>query len=243
MRENLFRLLGISKFSSYAAVIFELNLIKMKDIVKMIKCSFLMSLIHDKGSGQCLEVLMEEEGKAPGLVKEVKEICVEFGLPDITVHDIGKERMKKLIWKKAREDLWLAVLKERRVPYQDSAEKSKKDYWAFNKRKSSLIFAYKVGNLDFRDDKKGESLRKFGSTACIVPHCPGIDNLAHVRECYGYKTKPGKYAFKGNEEELGDYLDALDAERFGVFRAPLMYRKQLGNVPKLTRPKTKSDKT
>ena len=235
MRENLYRVLGLSKFSSYAAVLFELNLIKIADIIKQLKCSYIMSLIHEKGSGQCLEVLNEEVrlDKVKGLIEEVKMICVEFNMPDITIYNIGKENLKKKIWEVARARLWEVVLKDRRVPYHDDPRKYKKSYWQMSKRKALLVFGYQIGNLDFRNNKRRESVRKFGGVNCLIPHCEGIDEIDHVKSCQGYKTKPGKYAFSGNDEELAEYLDNLDNERFSICREPLLFRNKLGTVPKL----------
>ena len=235
MKDNLYRLLAISKFTSYAAVLFELNLVKMKDVVKMLKVSFIMSLIHEKASGQCLEVVLKEEEKTPGrgLIAEVKQICTEFGLPDVTVSNIGKEKSKEMMWKKARMELWKTVLLDRRVPYQDTPDKYRKDYWKLNKRKAKLVFAYKVGNLDFRNDKKGEAIRKFGTTECLAPGCGEKDEISHVVECSGYGSRPTAGAFEGDDEALATYLDELDRERYGTWRAPLMYRPKLGTAPKL----------
>ena len=234
MRDNLYRLLQLSKFTSYAAVLFELNLVKMIDVVKMIKCSFVLSLLHEKKSGQCYEVLMEEERKGKrGLMTEVREICEEFKLPDITKYNIGKEQLKLGMWKVARDNLWLAVLKDRRVPYQDTPKKFKKDYWKLERRRALLVFAFKIGNLDFRNNKKGEAMRKFGSVACLVPGCTGKDDLEHVLECSGYNSKPGDGAFEGDDVALAEYIDNLDSERFLAWRAPLLYRKS-GSAPKLT---------
>ena len=238
MRENLYRLLGLSKFTSYAAVLFELNLVKMKDVIKMLKCSFVMSLMTDKSEGQCFEVLKEEEKKGrKGIISEVKEICEQFGLPDITVQNISKDKMKKQMWKVARDELWQTVLMDRRVPYQECPKKYKKDYWSLEKRRALLVFAYKIGNLDFRNNKKGEALRKFGSTACLASGCPGRDDLQHIIDCSGYDNKPEEGAFDGDDVKLADYLDKVDAERFSKWRAPLLFRRTAGTANVRPKPK------
>ena len=117
----------------------------------------------------------------------------------------------------------------------DSFRKEKKQYWELEKRRARLVFAYHTGNLDFRNDKKGEAVRKFGNTNCLVPACAGRDELSHVVKCFGYKTKPKEETFLGidGNESLAEYLDLLDAERYHKFRAPLLFRNQIGGKRKL----------
>ena len=77
MRECLYRMLNISKSSHYSSVLLELNLIPVNSIIDQLKISFVNALIHEKGSGVCLETILEEEEKftGTGMIGEVKKLC------------------------------------------------------------------------------------------------------------------------------------------------------------------------
>ena len=63
MRENLYRILELSKTAHYASVLFEMNLIPIRAIIDQLKIGWLNSLIHEKGFGTCLDTIREEEEK------------------------------------------------------------------------------------------------------------------------------------------------------------------------------------
>ena len=91
-------------------------------------------------------------------------------------------------------------------------------YSSLPKNKAKLALLMEVGELNFRTNRKWESLKKFGSTECVVQGCGQEDTLDHVKECYGYDTK-----FKDDFSpmEWVDYLSKLDNERFSKYRTSL----------------------
>ena len=227
MRENLYRMLGLSRTAHYASVLMEMNLIPINAIIEQLKIGWLNSLIHEKGFGTCLDTIMEEEEKYPGtgIVGEVKELCKKYGLPDITIHRVTKRRIKEMVWDKARMKLCREANHNRRVPYNGAFKKEKKEYWGFNRIEAKLMLGYKTGELNFKEFKRWEMKKKFGNTDCFVIGCKNKDTLTHVMQCEGYETKPEKFALNGRDRPMANYLKELDQERWKKYKISMIYRR------------------
>ena len=225
MRENLFRMLNISKTSHYSTVLLEMNLIPINCIIDQLKISFVNSLIHDKGSGVCLDTIMEEEILYPGtgMIGEIRKLCELYRLPDVTQYRIPKDGIKEAVWKKARQELWVNSMKNRRVPFTPIIEKSKKQYWTFPRLEARLILGYKIGELEFKDNKRHESVKRFGNLRCLEG-CDMPDSLEHVMQCKRYDTRVDDFKLDGTDAKFVKYLRAIDLERFRKFQYPLVWR-------------------
>ena len=230
IKDLLYMMLKISKFTKYAAVLQECNMIRVKHIINKLKICFLNDLIHDKSDGFCLDILRKEEELFPGtgLIAEVSQLCEEYGIQDVTMMRENKEVIKEAIWNYGRIEVWQEALKDPRVPFNHTHDKQYKLYGSLPKYEAKLYFAYKVGSLRFKDYARSESIRKYGNSDCWIPGCTGPDTLEHVLSCWGYKTK-----YKGPEwkwedlktiKRVANYLTELDRERTRRFGMSLLYR-------------------
>ena len=94
-------------------------------------------------------------------------------------------------------------------------QRHQREYFTYTKEKAKLALAYDVGCLNLRGNRKAESLKKFGSIACLVPGCTGLDTLEHVMEnCQGYAIN---YKDKGIAEEFIDLLYSINQTRWTRF--------------------------
>ena len=237
MRECLYRVLGISKTSHYSSTLLELNLIPINNIIDQLKISFVNSLIHEKGSGVCLDTIIEENEKyGEGILKETKELCRIYNLPDVTEIRVRKEDIKEMVWKKARIEIWENVMKNRRIPFRSNFGKTKKNYWKMPRYKAKLLLSYYIGELNMKDYKRNEMRKRFGNTNCLEG-CDEPDNLKHVMECERYETKPKNFKLDGTDEKLVNYLASLDKERFRKHEYPLVYRLDRKQRKKRNKPK------
>ena len=69
---------------------------------------------------------------------------------------------------------------------------------------------YRIGELNFRTNRRGESIKKYGGTDCHVKICSGEDSYVHVKDCLGYTARLGA---ADNEYTLLRYLKQLNEER------------------------------
>ena len=76
-----------------------------------------------------------------------------------------------------------------------------------------------VGELNFRTNRSQEARMKFGGVDCLVGTCCGVDSLEHVKQCFGYHTKPPA---NFREEDLIKYLQEINLERIRRWKAPLI---------------------
>ena len=239
MRECLYRMLNISKTSHYSSALRELNLIPINNIIDQLKIGFVNSLVNNKGSGVCLDTILEEELKYPGtgMIAEVKNLCKIYGILDVTQYNVDKSIIKQKVWAKARDEIWINSMRNRRVPFSPTVGKSKKQYWTFPKHQAKLLLSHYIGELSFKDNKRYEMIKKFGSTKCFYG-CDAPDSMKHVMECENYNTQLKDYPQDGTDRKFAPYLVALDVERWRNFQCPLIYRldkaqrKQRNNVNK-----------
>ena len=92
------------------------------------------------------------------------------------------------------------------------------------KNKAKLALLMEIGELNFRRNRKYESMKKYGSVACLEPSCHEDDTLQHVNTCHGYsarlKDDAGPY-------EIIEYLVELENERFRKYRRSLLNHRVL----------------
>ena len=232
IKDILYRMLRISKYTQYAAVLLELNMIRMKHIINQLKISFINNLVHEKGSGFCLEILREEEKLYPGtgLIAEVQKLCEYYNIEDVTQYHVDKDLVKEKVWKMGRQEVWKETLHNRRIPFNDNHMKITKAYMRMPKYDAKLFFAYRTGELQFKEYRKGEFKKKFGNTWCFG--CgEEPDTLEHVMKCCYYERRFQEKDFNidGTEEQLQfiEYLKKLDRERTVRFGLPILYRRSL----------------
>ena len=166
-----------------------------------------------------------EIGDVKGLWGEVKEYCMEYGLPDVTDVYVHPRVIKDTIERRVLDRQWIADLKAKKPPLSVRREdRAMKFYGTLPKNKSKLMLNYEVGELNFRRSRKSEALRKYGSYECLIPHCREPDSLEHVKVCDGYtsrlKDDAGPYEFI-------DYLADLELERNRKFNRSLINFKTL----------------
>ena len=231
MKNVLYRMLKISKFSQYAAVLMECNLVRIKHIVNQLKIGFLHDLVHEKGSGFCLEILRKEQELFPGtgLIAEVAKLCELYELDDVSIYKNSKDKIKENVWEYGRIEIWKETLGKKKIPYCDNHARRHRFYSTLPRYQAKLYFAYKIGELQFKDYRRGEYIKKFGDTLCFTG-CGQPDSLEHVMNCKGYATKwNGETGWEdlNSINTLVDYLRELDRERTSRFKLPVIYRQSL----------------
>ena len=232
MKEILYRMLQISKYAQYAAVLLEMNMIKLTHIVNQLKIGFVNQLLHEKKSGFCWKILREEEELYPGtgLLAEVRELCEMYNILDVNEYHLEKDYIRENIIHFGRTEVWKETLTNRRIPYNPTQMKRWRPYMSLPKYDSRLYFAYRIGELQFKSDRKGEYGRKFGNTKCFADWCSEEDTLQHVRRCPGYDVRFSKVKVDKDEEtraEFISYLKKLDLERIKKYNLPILHRRSM----------------
>ena len=136
-----------------------------------------------------------------------------------------KETLDRVINEKGRHDIWLETLKVRRVPVSLNGDKGKRLYFHLPRRESILIFHFRIGELQFLNSRRGEFMKLFGTTKCVLG-CDQPDNFFHMRECGRYMTK-WQDDFNQDPPRLLQFLKDLERERMerGQPSIPLVYRR------------------
>ena len=236
-KDILYRMLKISKYAHYAAVLMELNMIRFYHIINQLKIGYVNTIMTVKKRGYCYEIWKREEMLYPGTgaIAEVKQLCEMYNLGDATEVFLEKEHIKERIVHFGRTEIWKETLTNSRIPYNDNHMRSVKTYMRLPKYESRLYFAFKIGELQFKDYRKGEFKRRFGNTTCFADGCSGPDNLDHVRQCSGYESNFYKTDQEYNDwsrKEFISYLKKIDAERAKKYYLPVLFRNTLAEDAK-----------
>merc|ERR1711884_399258 len=97
------------------------------------------------------------------------------------------------------------------------------------KYESRLFFAYRIGELQFKEYRRGEFKKRFGNTNCFADGCSQPDTLIHAVTCDGYNQTFQKHKLEhvmnpDIQLEFIDYLKKLDWERARKYGLPILYR-------------------
>ena len=226
-RQCLTYVLDISSRTTYKSLLFVMGIIPAQDTVKKLQIGFINNLLHIKEKGQCHDTIIDDcnIGGIDGLLVEVREYCFQYGLPDVTKHYIPPERISAQINIKCLDRLWLSHLMAKKPPPMTRRENcGLKFYSNLPKNKAKLALLYDVGELNFRRGRKYEAMKKYGSVSCLVPACNGTDELGHVNQCFGYRSRLREDA---GPYDIIEYLLELETERFVKFNRSLLNHRVL----------------
>ena len=227
LKDALYDALELSKFACYNAVLVECGLLSMEYTVKIKKISFVNAVIHSQRENvECRDVLLHENNLYPdsGLLHEVRQYCEELGVPDVTVTRVDKDDLTKKAKNTAFMKQWLRLAASSKVRMRWRPEKLQdRQYFSRDKLTAKLLLCYRIGELNFKTNRKGEATAKTGSTLCLGRVCGGEDSLAHVMECETYDTR---YSGVDSEWALADYLVKLYIERNKKYGNALVYMRR-----------------
>ena len=149
---------------------------------------------------------------------EGEEYCMYFNIDNVVDRYMIPDKLKKKITRSSLDKVWLSLITSKKAPYSVRREEKQRFYSTLPKHQAKLALLHEIGELNFRANRKWESLKKLGTIECLVPGCCQEDSLEHVQECYGYSTK-----FKDNfsPTEWIKYLSDLDLERFSKYKTSL----------------------
>ena len=159
------------------------------------------------------------------MLREVKDHCDEYGLPDVSEVYVNPAVIKEKIERRVLDRQWLNDLKCKKPPLSVRREnRGQRFYTALAKNRAKLMLCHEVGELNFRRNRKQEALTKYGSYECLIPFCKEDDSLSHVQVCKGYTSRLKEGA---GPYEFIDYLVELEAERNKKFNRSLINFKTL----------------
>ena len=128
-------------------------------------------------------------------------------------------------------EIWKEAMKNKRIPFNHSHIKRGEMYWQMDKYEARLLFSYRIGELQFKNYRKGEFIKRFGDTMCFEG-CAAPDTLEHVMWCDRYPIR-----YWGNTKSIDkdyslapsfvEYLRKLDAHRARRYGLPVMFRRSL----------------
>ena len=128
--------------------------------------------------------------------------------------------MKAKIHLSAMNKLWVSLITSKKAPWgARKPEEKRRFYTSMPKHLAKCALVYEIGELNFRTNRKYESLKKYGTLECVVPGCCQLDTLDHAMQCYGYSTK---YKEGSSPTAWFEYISALDLERFQKYKTSLI---------------------
>ena len=227
-RHCLLHILGISTKTTYLSLLFIMGILPAKDLIKKLQISFINNLLHIKEKGQCFETVKAELNNEAegGILREVRQYCEEYGINDVTQYYVNPKEIRERVETRAFNRLWIKCIEAKKPPLAARREDGRgRHYSELPVNKAKLMLCFEVGDLNFRKNRKQESLKKYGSYECLVPFCREDDCFDHVRKCRGYTAS----LTKDDPEpmEIIEYLTELEEERVKRFKRSLINFKSL----------------
>lgn len=221
-KECIYTLLELLPSAKYTAVLLEFGLPRIEHFVNQLKINYLSKLLYGKPGSIVARLVMEEDVQHPGqgIVGEVRRLCQLYRLTDGTQTLLDHDRVKDVVTRTAMIELWEDVRKSSKIPLRREYQKQRKEYFKAPKMPAKATFMMNVGELNFKTNRRKESIKKFGNIECPVESCLSPDSLVHAAyECLGYKTR---FPDGVTEGEIGQYLLQLHAERVQRWSLPLL---------------------
>ena len=220
-RHCIYDLLELRKTATYSAVLLELGMTRINHFINQLKINYTAKLVANKSDRQVMQILREQQKQTPeeGLLREVQDLCGLYGLPDCTEEWVDPDLVRETVNYLGMEELWMEVRRSSKIPLHLEFGKGRKNYFSWAKTEAKLFFFMRVGELNFRTNRKHEAVAKYGGTQCLVGVCSGSDDQAHVESCFGYQTKPPSV---WTEEGYSKYLFELHLERLRRWKSPLI---------------------
>ena len=218
-RANLVTILGISNKTNYKALLYTLGILPACDVVKKLQINFVNDIMHLKQEGSCLELLKKEEalGDGKGLLNEVRGYCQEYNIGDVTREFIHPDVIKKAVTKVVMRRLWEEVNLNINIPWtKRKCDLNNPTYDQESKMYAKLALCFQTGSLNVKVNRKREYMKAQGSLECLVRGCCQLDSIQHIKNCYGYKSRPN---VSGTHEQWYEYLVSLENERVSLFGA------------------------
>ena len=226
-RAALIDILELSKFVNYRAALAELGLMTMIDRIKLQKLVYVNGL-HKRSATIVKNHLDYEAETTPsfGLRKEIAELCKEFKIPDVNTTYILKEDLVRAVKTAAYRSVWESSLHSKKVlarwEPRETEGWNKPWYMAWSKLEGKLMLAFRLGELEFKTNRRGESEKLYGGVHCWYGQCGGLDEISHVSRCEGYNARPVEVD-DGDPRNLVNYLIQLNSERIRKWGQPLLF--------------------
>ena len=226
-KKLLTKVLSLPKSTTYEALLHEAGNFHIEMWMDALKLKFYNKLIHVKHEGRLYRVIREEiiqkiEG---GFVSDVKNLCLKYKLPDITLHYIRPCDINEAAKYWSRERIWQTLITVKTLPMVPGVTVTRKvihEHHTYDVMKARAISCYNTANLVFKTTCPHMfRTRDQGDKSCLFPQCDGYDSYVHVRyHCRWYKTK---YISTGHAvEDNANFLVKLNAERISRFKSVLI---------------------
>ena len=150
----------------------------------------------------------------------MRPIVIILGISDVVKRYTRPDKLKRSIFLSSMNKLWMSLITSKKAPWSPNrhGEEKTRFYFSLPKHQARCALLYEIGELNFRANRRSESMRKFGTIECVVPGCGQVDTLSHAHECFGYSTK---YREDFNPLEWVEYLSQLDLERFSKYKSSI----------------------
>ena len=224
LKEAIVRILSLPGTTTYEALLLEVSNFHIEQWMDCMKLNYFMKKLHVKKRGKLYRALREDimNNDERGFIGDIRELCVKYGLPDITLTPVRPEYIKYKCKETSRRRAMMVTLARKKIPPMLVMGKIFNDHYTFPIMESRAITTLRTGNLIFKNWCPNRiNLRNAGDKKCMFPACQEDDTLKHVLECEFYSTKFTEGS-EGPTKDWAKYLVELDKERISKFHQPLI---------------------
>ena len=195
--------------------------------MKLQKLTYVNGL-HRRPGQLIRRILAQEAEESPehGLYAEVGKLSKEYGFKNVAYTEYLRDDIVRTVKNTSYRQTWIKTLSSTKVIANWEPRTcdtwNKPWYFTWSKLEGKMMIAFRLGELELKTNRSGESSRLYGGNQCLVGVCGGLDNLDHVAECEGYTSRPDGQG-SGDPKAVVNYLIRLNAERTRRWSMPLLY--------------------
>ena len=221
-KKMIYSVLEIPEKTKFSAVLLELGMSRIEHIVKKAQILYVSQVLWEMhGTVTCAAML--EEWRINGdrsIVAHADRIANEYGLEKVSVSQLDKKVVKKVIRKTNDLELWTDCFSSRVTVSRPYIKIQDRQFFNWPRNKARALFLWRVGALKLKTQWKIYNVKRGVGTDCVMPLCGEDDTLDHIKECKWYETKWDEKC--STERELANYLVKINRERLKKVKMPIL---------------------
>ena len=222
-KKIIYTVLDIPEKTKFAAVLLELGMSRIRHAVNKRQIIYMNKVIWLMEGKSITKSCVMEEHRVNGdrsMLANVDRLCDMYSIPRVSEFPVDKSQVKSTIKMAAMTELWRECFESSIIPSRPYIRITNFSHFSWPRSKSRAILLWRTGGLKFKTQWKLYNVKRGIGIGCLMPVCPGLDNLDHVKNCPFYETKWDN-RWK-DDEELAIYLVKINRERTRRFKMPIL---------------------
>ena len=223
----VYSILEIPTHTCYAAVLAESGLLKIRHMLNRARICYVNQIIWEMEKDCEVRRLLMEDWRERGEkshIENMKTLAKEYGLPDLSEHQLDTELVKRRIKEVNDDELFREILASKSAERRTWLRLRIKPHFKWPKMLARARILEAAGGFRFMAQASGWKTfyrARQLSVMCVSRMCDAEDTYSHAKICKHMNTKWSD-SFEGDNRLKADYVVRLNNERRRRFGLPIL---------------------